>query len=123
MIGRDDALKAAQSSPRIITRPMAPMVVGLRELNGFPPTLTRRVFMGPRASSLSAAAPLLLRLMSPTPRLGRGLEREVEDLAAGQLDRPADVAEVEVEPRPVAGGTHERAEHGRQLVDDVLDRS
>src|SRR4051794_29646836 len=41
--GKDSALNAAHNKPRISTRPIAPIVVGLRELNGLPPTLTRRV--------------------------------------------------------------------------------
>ena len=44
--GKDAALNAAQSRPRINTSPIAPITVGLRALNGLPPTLTRRVFIG-----------------------------------------------------------------------------
>ncbi len=41
--GNDSALNAAHSNAMIRTSPIAPIVVGLRELNDLPPTLTRRV--------------------------------------------------------------------------------
>ena len=62
MSGSEDALNAAQSNPRISTRPMAPIVVGLRRLNGLPPTLTLRVFIGFFSSVVSSA---LTRCTSP----------------------------------------------------------
>ena len=55
--------------------------------------VTRRVFIGPCSSSVvSSCAPLL------APRLRRALRRDVDDLAAGELERATDVTEVEVEP-------------------------
>ncbi len=62
MIGSEAALNDAQSSTTIRTRPMAPIVVGLRELNGFPPTFTRRVFMAVEVS----AACWLISYTSPS---------------------------------------------------------
>ena len=59
MIGSDAALNAAHNRTRIVTKPMAPIVVGLRELNGLPPTFTRRVFTG---SGVDAAACWLIEL-------------------------------------------------------------